>query len=71
MKKAAIITTVVILLILVAVAIFFVLHKASPVSPQKETQVSGVSDNDVNSVGQDVNAVNDSDFGDNALDSLG
>jgi flagellar basal body-associated protein FliL len=72
MKKTYIIITIAILAILVLAAIFFlIIHKPSLPTPQQEAQVSGVSDTEVNSIGQDVNAVNDSDFSDNSLDSLG
>jgi uncharacterized protein YpmB len=71
MKKTSIIIIVAILAILVLAAIFLILTKIASPTPQQETQASGVSDNDVNSIGQDVNAVNDSDFSDTSLDSLG
>jgi hypothetical protein len=72
MKKGYIVIIIAILAILVLAAIFFlIIHKPSLPTPQQEAQVSGVSETDLNSVGQDVNSVNDSDFGDNSLDSLG
>ena len=72
MKRGATIIVITVIALLVLAAIFFlVLHKTSPPSPQQEAQASGVSDTEVNSVGQDVSTANDSDFSDTSLDSLG
>ena len=72
MKKTYLIAIIAVLAVLVLAAIFFlVIHKNSVPTPQQEATASGVSDNEVASVGQDVNAVNDSDFSDTSLDSLG
>lgn len=73
MKKAVTITIIAVLAVLVLVAIFLVLTQKvnTTVSPEQEAQVSGVSVADMNSVGQDVNSVNDSDLSDTSLDSLG
>lgn len=71
MKKTYLIVIIAVAAILIVAGIFLVIHKTSSPTPQQETQISGVSNDAVNSVGQAVDSVNDSDFSDNSLDSLG
>lgn len=74
-KKILVILIVIAVIAIVAALLSIGLHKelnqsAQSPSQNQVQQVTGVSDSDLNSVGQDINA-SDSDFFDNSLDNLG
>jgi len=72
MRKALIISIIIVVIVIIAAIVLLSLNKApTPATEQQQTQVSGVSGSDVNSVGTDVNAIDDSEFNDNVLADLG